>query len=140
MRFFFFAKKKKGKEKTYGPIKYLASEFTVILLLIYIWPYYECGENRRSKRNIVGSEEVGFLGELFMLPYCTCPPIGLPRPQTASDAKHVTYQKREIFQGLVFWGFPRTPENSTEYSDTRSHLTFWRRIFFLILAHSVFKV
>jgi len=29
---------------------------------------------------MVGSDEVGLLGELFMLPYCTSPHLGLPRP------------------------------------------------------------
>jgi hypothetical protein len=72
---------------------------------------------------MVGSDEVGLLGELFMLPYCTSPHVGLPRPHpSASDAKHITYQKREIFQGQVFWEFSACPNK--HYSMFRHPVTF----------------
>jgi len=74
------------------------------LTLFRVW------QEQKEQRNIVGRDKVGLLGELFMLPYCTSPHLGLPRPHpSVSDAKHVTYKKREIFQGQVFWEFSACP-------------------------------
>jgi hypothetical protein len=101
--------------------KLIHFHFVLDLYLTLFWVWQE----QKEQQNTVGSDEVGLLGELFMLPYCTSPDLG-----GSHDPIHLLLmqnmsriRKEKSSKAKCSGSFPRALTDSTACSDTLSHLT-----------------